>query len=107
MVDGTVIAEAVHKQHQTPEGANYTRMKYVVEYRDPSGELVRTEVLETEKFGSKAMKSLTREDAAPLLIERKSGKVKFDIDDPRIDVKARTRKAKRDDEADFQRALKG
>ena len=106
-VDGTVIAEAVHKSHTTDTGAQYTRMKYVVEFERPGVGMERIELKEAEKFGSKVMTSLTRGDTAPLLVDEKSGKVRFDTDDPRINVKAWVAKTKRRGDDEFKRALEG
>jgi hypothetical protein len=104
-VDGTVLAEAVETQRLSSNGQWYTRMKYVVEYQAPDGGSERVELKETEKFGSKVMTSLTKGDAAPLLVDRKSGKVRFDTDDPRINLKTRIRNTKRSEDDEFKRAM--
>ena len=64
------------------------------------------EVKETEKLGAKVMCSLTKGSTAPLLVDRRSGKVRFDTADPRINLKARRRRGRRQDEDEFQRALR-
>ncbi len=106
-VDGTVVAEAVHKSHTTDTGQQYTRMKYVVEFERPGAGAERLELKEAEKLGSKVMRSLTKGDTAPLLIDTKSGKVRFDTDDPRINLKVRMAKSKRRESDRFKGALAG
>ena len=106
-VDGKVLAEALHTRRLSSNGQWYTRMKYVVEYQLPGADVQRVELKETERFGAKVMKSLTRDSTAPLLVDRKSGKVRFDTDDPRINLKAQIGRSKQRDDEEFEKALKG
>ncbi len=106
-VDGTVVAEAVHKSHTTDTGQQYTRMKYVVEFERPGAGIERVELKEAEKLGSKVMRSLTTGDTAPLLVDEKSGKVRFDTDDPRINLKVWMAEVKRREDGRFKGALAG
>lgn len=106
-MDGKVLAESVDTHRPSSDGQWYTRMKYVVEYQTPEGTSERVELKETEKFGAKVMASLTKGSTAPLLVDQKSGKVRFDTDDPRINLKARAARGKRRDKDDFDQALKG
>ncbi|CAN5517727.1 hypothetical protein BH10ACT11_BH10ACT11_21440 [soil metagenome] len=105
-VDGKVLAEAVHKHRPSENGQTYRRMKYVIEYERPGAGSERVEILETERFGSKVMASLSRGATAPLLVDSKSGKVRFDTDDPRINLKARIGRTKRRGDDEFERALR-
>jgi hypothetical protein len=106
-VDGAVVAEAVHKSHTTDTGQQYTRMKYVIEFERPGAGIERVELKETERLGSKVMRSLTTGDTAPLLVDAKSGKVRFDTDDPRINLKVRMSKVKHREDDRFKEALDG
>lgn len=42
----------------------------------------------------------------PLLVESKSGKVRFDTDDPRINLKTRIKQINRRGDDEFKRALR-
>ncbi len=106
-VDGTVLAESLHTRRPSSDGQWYTRMKYVVEYQLPGGGVERVELKEPEKFGVKVMKGLTKGATAPLLVDLKSGKVRFDTDDPRVNLKAQRQRSKRRDDEEFETALKG
>ena len=106
-VDGKILAEGLHTRRLSSNGQWYTRMKYVVEYQLPGAGVERVELKETERFGAKVMKSLTRDSTAPLLVDRKSGKVRFDTDDPRINLKAQTARSKQRDDEEFEKALEG
>ncbi len=106
-VDGKVLAEGLASRRPSSDGQWYTRMKYVVEYQLPGTGAERVELKEAERFGSKVMKGLTKDATAPLLVDRKSGKVRFDTDDPRINLKAQTARGKRRDDEEFEKALKG
>ncbi|MCB0957181.1 MAG: hypothetical protein KDB06_12925 [Ilumatobacter sp.] len=80
-------------------------MKYVVEYQLPGGDPVRVELKDEEKFGNRVMTQLAEGATAPLLVDPKSGKVRFDADDPRINLKARREARKREEGDAFKRAL--
>lgn len=82
-------------------------MKYVVEYQLPGAGVERVELKEAERFGVKQMKGLIKDATAPLLVDRKSGKVRFDTDDRRINLKAQNARSKRRDDEEFDKALKG
>ena len=104
-VDGTVVAAAVHRSHVTGEGASYQRMKYVVEYHLPDAAPTRVEVKETERFGATVMRSLHKGEVAPLLVDRRSGKVRFDVEDPRINLEAMVSRRRRRERDEFRDAL--
>lgn len=104
-VEGKVLAEAVHKSHTSTDGIVYRRMKYVVEYHLPGEAVQRAEVLETEKLGSKVMRSLNKGETVPLLVDRRSGDVRFDVDDERINLKAWIKRTKARQDDDFRGAL--
>jgi hypothetical protein len=106
-VDGKVLAEGIHARRPSSDGQWYTRMKYVVEYQLPGAEVERVELKEAERFGVKQMKGLTKGTVAPLLVERKSGKARFDTDDPRINLKAQTKRRKQRDDEEFKKELGG
>lgn len=106
-VDGKVLAVGLHASRPSSDGQWYQRMKYVVEYRLPGAEAQRVELKEAEKFGGKVMVSLNKGATAPLLVNRRSGKVRFDADDPRINLKSRRDGSKRRDEDEFEKALRG
>lgn len=106
-VDGKVVAEGLHTRRPSSDGQWYERMKYVVEYQLPGAGVERVELKGAERFGVKTMKGLTKGATAPLLVDRKSGRVRFDTDDPRINLKAQTARNKRRDDEEFEKALKG
>jgi hypothetical protein len=106
-VDGKVLAEKIDKRRPSQEGQWYTRMKYVVEFQRPGAGVERVELVEPEKLGTKVIASLSRGSAVPLLVDPKSDKVRFDTDDPRINLKTRTRQGKQRDDDEFEKALKG
>ena len=106
-VDGKVLAEGVHRNRPSSDGQWYTRLKYVVEYELPGAGVERVELREAERFGVKQMKGLTKGMAAPLLVDRQSGKVRFDTDDPRINLKAQSRRNKQRDDEEFEKTLRG
>ncbi|MEO6628692.1 MAG: hypothetical protein ABIP03_09000 [Aquihabitans sp.] len=104
-MEGKVLAAAVHKSHTTPEGLAYRRMKYVVECRVPGEAVQRLELKETERFGSKVMRSLNKGETVPLLVDRSSGKIRFDVDDPQINLKVWIKKVKQREDSNFKKAL--
>ena len=106
-IDGTVVAEAVHKSHTTETGQLYTRLKYVVEFERPGAGIERVELKEAEKLGGKVMRPLTKGDTAPLLVDAKSGKVRFDTNDPRINLKVWMAEVQRREDDHFEEALAG
>lgn len=104
-VEGEVLAEAVHRSHHTDDGTPYLRMKYVVGYQLAGAAPVRVELKEPERFGTKVIRSLTRGEVVPLLVDARSGKVRFDVDDPAINRKAARERARRRGDDDFRSAL--
>lgn len=106
-VQGKILTEGIHKRHQSDNGQWCTRMKYVVEYERPGAGAEWVELKEPEKFGTNMMRTLTRGMTAPLLVDTKSGKVRFDTDDPQINLKAWISQSKRNDEDDPEKVLKG
>jgi hypothetical protein len=106
-VEGKVLAEKIHKRRPSQEGQWYTRMTYVVEFQRPGAGVERVELVEPEKLGTKVIAPLSRGSAVPLLVDPKSDKVRFDTDDPRINLKTRTRQSKQRDDDEFEKALKG
>ncbi len=82
-------------------------MKYVVEYQLPGAGVERVELKEAERFGANVMKGLTKDATAPLLVDQKSGRVRFDTDDPRINLKTQAARSKRREDEEFDEVLKG
>jgi hypothetical protein len=106
-VEGKVLAEGVDKNRPSSDGQWYTRLKYVVEYELSGAGVERVELKEPERFGVKQMKGLTKGMDVPLLVDRKSGKVRFDTDDPRINLKAQSKRSRQRDDEEFEKTLRG
>jgi len=107
-IEGKVLASKKHSSRGSASGA-VNQMEYVVEYTH-DGEAQRAELV--QEMGLNAFKMIDPPigTSVPLLIDARSGKVKFDVDDPRITnpmrrdkVNERNRAA---DEA-YKRALNG
>lgn len=88
-------------------GAAQTTWKYVVEYRADGGEPKRIELKQATGLLGPKMINPAEGQSVPLLLDRKSGEVRFDADNPAINLKAsyKAEQAKRD--ADFKKKLSG
>ncbi len=88
-------------------GQMQTKWKYVVEYRVDGGEPKRVELKQATGLLGPKMINPSKGQSVPLLLDRKSGEVRFDEDNPAINLKAsyKADQAKRD--ADFKKKLSG
>lgn len=101
-VAGQVIAEREklnwRKWHATRPIAP---MEYVVEYRLDDGSPQRTKVV--QRLGKMITPRVG--DTVPLLVDRKSGKVKWDISNPTLNLNAMRKAREAAENADFEAEL--
>ena len=83
------------------------RWKYVVEFSLDSGEPKRAELKQVWGLIGKKMINPPEGDKVPLLVNRRTGKVRFDVKDPAINWKASYKADKAKEKAKFKRELKG
>jgi len=106
--EGKIVASKKHSSRGSASAAVY-QMAYVVEYTH-DGEAKRVELVQEMSLNGFKMIDPPVGTTVPLLIDKASGKVKFDVDDPRIANPTRRDKVheqrQADDEA-YKRALNG
>ena len=85
-----MIASEVANVSTSERGHRTTQWQYVVEYSVDGGEPQRAKVKQVAYKLGGAMKMINPPEGTevPLLLNRRSGKVRFDADDPRINEKA-------------------
>lgn len=76
-----------------------------MEYRVDDGEPQRVELKQEWGWLSKRMINVSGK--VPLLLNRRSGKVRFEWKDPRINWKAHVEQSERKRRSDFDEALRG
>ena len=103
-----MAAETAHVS-RNERGHRTVQNKYVVEYSIDGGELQRTELRQVAYKLGGAMKMINppKGSPVPLLLHRKSGKVRFDADDPRINEKAIDERDQVKRDKNFEDALNG
>ena len=103
-VTGQVLASR-EKPNWTKWHANdpFAPMEYVVEYAADDGSSKRTTLL--EQRGKIIRPSIG--DTVPLLLDRKSGKVKWDLKNPALDARAARKADEAAENAEFEAKLKG
>jgi hypothetical protein len=102
-VEGHVIAEK-----PIGRGGTYQQYKYLIEYAVAGGSVQRVELKRVMGWGAvPKMTAPSVGDAVPLLVDRSSGKVRFDVKNPAINRRARVKAAKAQLGADYDEALKG
>ena len=106
-IRGRVIESAVHRIYGggSTKPRTETRWKYVVEYEGADGAPQRVELKQEWGWLSKRMINVS--GSVPLLLDRKSGKVRFDWKNPEINWKAHLDRDEQQREAEFDKALKG
>jgi hypothetical protein len=106
-ITGRVVESAVYKIYGggDKKPRTETRWKYVVEYQDDGGEPQRVEL--KQEWGWLTKRMINVSGSVPLLLDRRSGKVRFDWKNPEINWKAHLEQSERKSESDFERALKG
>ena len=104
---GRVVASKEWRHHGESAAFTITQWKYVVEYTVPGGEPKRVELKQAMGFNALKMKNPGVGAKVPLLLHH-SGKVEFDLDDPRIAIKpdGATTERKRQKSA-YKKALDG
>jgi hypothetical protein len=89
-------------------GGTFSRRAYVVEYRVDGGPRQRVELKRVMGWGAwPKMISPLEGEKVPLLLDRASGEVRFDVDDPALSFKAARKAIKAGQDADYERALEG
>ena len=105
-ISGKVIVREIAKVYGSGNSATSTRWKYVVEYAVDGGEPKRVELKQAWGVIGKKMISPPEGARVPLLINNRSGEVRFDVDDPAINWKAVSNADQAKDKARFNRELK-
>jgi hypothetical protein len=108
-IEGRVIESEIAHTSRSERGHRTTQWRYVVEYSLDGGEPQRAEVKQVayKLGGSMKMINPPNGSKVPLLLNRRSGKVRFDADDPRINEKAVFEREKAERKRKFDDALKG
>ena len=108
-IEGRVIASEVAHVSTSERGHRTTQWRYVVEYSVDDGGPQRAKVKQVAYKIGGAMKMINPPKGAkvPLLLNRGSGKVRFDADDPRINEKAIFQREADERKRKFDDALKG
>ncbi len=107
-IEGRVIESEVAHSSRSERGHRTTQWQYVVEY-SVDGEPRRAKVKQAAYLIGGAMKMINPPKGArvPLLLNRRSGKVRFDADDPRINEKAIFERESAERKRKFDDALNG
>lgn len=105
-IEGRVIASKVRKV-LTGQAGTQSFWEYVVEYK-VDGESRRATLKQAASWiwGTK-MINVAEGHSVPLLLDRKSGKVRFDVKDPRINRAAVIKRERAKQDAKFNRAKSG
>ena len=107
-LEGRVVASEIANVSTSERGHRTTTWRYVVEYSVDGGEAQRAEVKQATYFtGTPKMINPPEGSRVPLLLHRRSGKVRFDADDPRINEKAVYEREQAGRRKRFDDALKG
>jgi hypothetical protein len=102
-IEGRVIA-----QKPIGRGGSRQQYKYLIEYAIPGGAAQRVELKRVMGWGTfPKMIAPDDGDKVPLLVDRRSGKVRFDVKNPAINRRARVKAAKARVNADYDKALNG
>jgi hypothetical protein len=105
-ITGKVIASSVYKMYGgAGQGASAARWKYIVEICPAGEEARRVEIKQDWGLLRRKMINPMEGSRFPLLLDAKSGDVRFDVDDPAINWKASMKAdaAKREREFDRNR----
>ena len=107
-IEGRVIESEIAHTSRSERGHRTTQWRYVVEYSIDGGEPQRVKVKQAA-YWTGTMKMINPPNGAkvPLLLHRRSGKVRFDADDPRINEKAVFEREEAERKRRFEDALKG
>jgi hypothetical protein len=107
-IDGRVIESEIAHTSVSERGHRTTQWRYVVEY-SVDGQRRRAEVKQVGYKLTGTMKMINPPNGTevPLLLHRRSGKVRFDADDPRINEKAVFERERAERKQRFDDALKG
>jgi hypothetical protein len=105
-IDGRVIASKIHRVI-TGDSGTQTQWEYVVEYSVDGGESQRATLKQAASWvwGMK-MINPAEGHSVPLLLNRGSGKVRFDVENPRINREAISKREKANRDAAFKQAQK-
>jgi hypothetical protein len=102
-ISGRVVASEICSRRD----ALMSRHKYVIEYRVDAGQVQRVELKQPWPFWRQFPKIINppKGSAVPLLLNRGSGKLRFDVKNPAINRKASLKANKASRDADFSKAL--
>jgi hypothetical protein len=102
------IAGRIITSKEVRGGGSFQSRKYVVEYTVDGGPPQRVELSRVRGWGYWP-RMINPHDGSnvPLLLNRRSGKVRFDVKDPAINFRARRKAAEADENAQYDRAMKG
>ena len=105
-IDGRVIASKIHRV-TTGDSGTQTQWEYVVEYSVDGGDPQRVMLKQAASWiwGMK-MINPSEGQSVPLLLNRRSGKVRFDAKNPRINREAIYKRDKATRDAAFKQAQK-
>lgn len=107
-ISGRIVASEVDKVRGGGSmGATQTSWKYVVEYTLDGGDPKRVEIKQASGLLGPTMINPSKGQRVPLLLDRKSGDVRFDDDDPAINLKASLKADQTKRDAAFKKKLSG
>jgi hypothetical protein len=108
-IEGRIVASETAHVSRDERGHRTVQNKYVVEYSVDGAEPQRIELKQVAYKLGGAMKMINppKGSAVPLLLNRRSGKVRFDADDPRLNEKAIYEREQGKRDREFDDALKG
>lgn len=105
-IEGRVIASKIHRVTTDDQGTQ-TQWEYVVEYSVDGGEPQRVRLKQAASWiWGMSMINPPEGHNVPLLLSRRSGNVRFDVKNPRINRKAIDQRDEAKRGAEFKKALK-
>ena len=108
-LEGRIVTSRTAHVSMSERGHRTVQNEYVVEYSVDGGEPQRVKLEQVAYRLGGAMKMINPPDGSkvPLLLHRRSGKVRFDADDPRINEKSVFEREKAQRNRRFDDALNG
>jgi hypothetical protein len=108
-IRGRVLASKEGRLYGSPTKTSERRHDYVVEYTLPSGETKRAELKQAWTSMNSLMRDVAVGETVSLLLNPRSGKVEFDLEDPTLGYSERRgqRARKKAEQAQFENVLRG
>lgn len=107
-ISGKVIVSEIAKVYGGgAAGSTMTRWKYVIEYSLDGGDSKRVELKQAWGLFAKKMINPSEGSRVPLLVNRRTGKVRFDVKDPAINWKVSLKADEAKGKDRFKRELDG